>query len=86
METTVSAEQPALSTPSGLELLTPAENLNVPSSTTPLYAKVVANLAALDPNDVDHSALDDVEKTFMFGDIMETPIPGHWGEKPMHRL
>ena len=90
MAPVVNAEQPArqenaihagAAQPDVRKDLIPAENLNIPLSTTPLFAQVVEHLADLDDyDDADTDALDEMVKTFMFGNILEQPVPGHWGE------
>ena len=64
----------------------PADNLDIPSSTTPLYTQMVDNLASIDDEAADSEALADVERTFMFGSIMETPVPGRWCQHAPDRM
>ena len=64
----------------------PADNLDILSSTTPLYTQMVDNLASIDDEAADSEALADVERTFMFGSIMETPVPGRWCQHAPDRM
>ena len=64
----------------------PADNLDIPSSTTPHYTQMVDNLASIDDEAADSEALADVERTFMFGSIMETPVPGRFGQHAPDRI
>ena len=34
----------------------------------------------MDSDGVDIKALDELERTFMFCNVLEKPVPGHWGE------
>ena len=63
-----------------------AENLDVPLSGTPLYAQMVDNLASVDDDAADSEALADFERTFMFGNIMGKPVPGHWDQSVPNRM
>ena len=68
-----SAEQPALD----------ADDLGIPLDTTPLSLQMITNLSEVDDEEIDTSALDELEKTFMFRDVPNKPVPGHWdAEKP----
>ncbi len=75
-----SAEQPVS------EEAIPAANLDVPLSTTPLYAQMVDNLADVDYDDVEIQALDELERTFMFGNVKTKEVPGHWGKEINNRV
>ena len=64
----------------------PADNLDIPSSTTPLYTQMVDNLASIDDEAADSEALADVERTFMFANIKEKPVPGRWCQHAPDRM
>ena len=85
-----SAEQPATLTQSEhantapgqldtvrLEVL-PAFDLQVPLTNTPLCAKLAENFAGLDPDCEEYEALHEFENTFMWGNVLQKPVPGHW--------
>ena len=85
-----SAEQPATLTQSEhantapgqldtvrLEVL-PAFDLQVPLTNTPLSAKLAENFAGLDPDCEEYEALHEFENTFMWGNVLQKPVPGHW--------
>ena len=69
-----SAEQPANIAADQLR----AFDLQVPLTNTPLSAKLAENFAGLDPDHEDHEALHEFENTFMWGNVLQKPVPGHW--------
>jgi hypothetical protein len=89
----VSAEQPRAHVHFGsVEVLrfgcdgVPADDLSIPLNTTPLCAKMIANIADVDHDAVDTTALDELERTFMFGNVPEKPVPRHSDQEKPNRV
>ena len=85
-----SAEQPARSSDAPSASRTAcqvkASDLEVPLSSTPLCAMLAQNFAELDADNADHRALDELEQTFMFGNVPTKQVPGHWDAENPSRL
>ena len=63
--------------------------MSVPLKDTPLSLEFIANLAVGNDDNDDAHALEELEGTFMFKDVLGKPVPGHWHETlawPVRRL
>ena len=55
-----------------------ARNLFIPQKDKPLTRQLVANLANGDDDEVNGSAVAELESTYMFRKVPHIPVPGHW--------